>query len=217
MPSINTKTRLTLALIYRTLIKNIPKSFRATGPLKELLKGLSKGIWQIQQWSQPDARQPLRFSGEVLSIDEASDSSDGYLSKANFLSMRVRTVSFTVGLADRSDVNYAFTSPADTASQDVGSVQIPANARLISARIRNLVAPVGGTVSLSLGFVGDLTEYLPTVDLTTLNSFQELAGTNPPTQLVVKTLRVGGTPGANWDLLSQGKWGVVVSYIIQAY
>lgn len=213
----NVKSRLTLARIYEILLRHLPDSFKITGPMKQFLKGLARGMWDVQQEAQPDVVVPLRYANEVISIDKASDTQGGYLSKEDYLALRVRTVRFTVGTSDRTDVNYAFAANADLVAQAIGTLVLPATARLLSARMRSLIAPVGGTVSLALGNGAAPAAYLPSTDLTALDSAVELTAYPPATELVQRTLLVTGTPGVAWNTLTSGKWGVVVSYILQDF
>jgi hypothetical protein len=130
----------------------------------------------------------------------------------------VKTVKKTIGAPGITGCDFNFTSAANVTAQniDLGSI-VPANARVLEVRIRNVATFTGLTsLAITAGNASAGAQFLASVQCYTLNTIVgtllALLWTVVPTNAASKVW-IGATPGANWSLATAGKLEVNVIYI----
>ena len=106
---------------------------------------------------------------------------------------------------------------ANTTEQpvDFGAL-IPAYAEIVSVQIRCIEAVVGGTMSIDIGVTTGADDVLAAVACDALNEVFGGAAASAPIIGVTNAARniwVNATPSANWNILTAGRYVVIVTYL----
>lgn len=130
----------------------------------------------------------------------------------------VKTVKKTIGAPGVAGCDFNWTSAANTSAQniDLGSI-IPAFARVLEVRIKVTATHTGGvSLAVTAGNASAGAQFLASVQAFTLDvvvgTLVALLWTVAPTNAASKVW-IGGTPGANWSLMTVGQLEVHVTYI----
>jgi len=178
---------------------------------------------QIKKWDPRILLHSGRFSfrGWLGIKHKAVALSDGLDNEAVPFSC-LRTVKRTIGAYGVAGCDFNFANPVNMTAQniDLGAI-IPANARALEVRVRN-VATFTGLVSLAItaGNASAGAQFLASIQCFTLDvivgTLLAILWTVVPSNAAAHVW-IGATPGANWslDTTNVGKLEVNVTYIEQ--
>ncbi len=128
------------------------------------------------------------------------------------------TVKKTFGWSGASNVDFLLPSAVNTTAynMDLGSI-IPANARILDAKIICTEAGTGAvTLVAGIGNASAGTQISASATIFALNSIVgNMACINTPIACNASASKIWVTditPGANWSLMSAGKWEVFITY-----
>jgi len=130
----------------------------------------------------------------------------------------VKTVKITIGAPGKSGYDFNWTSAANVTAQhkDLGTI-IPALARVLDVKAVTEEVHTGAvSLAVTVGNASAGAQFVASTALYALNSIASLAhtaGFNNAPVIAASKIWVGGTPGANWSLMTAGKISVYVTYI----
>lgn len=131
----------------------------------------------------------------------------------------IKTANYIIGINGVADCDFNFASVANTTIQnlDLGSI-VPAGSRIMAVEMICIVSLTGGTITLRAGNTSGGEQLIADASNSTAN---DVTGISDAAKLPAITMNwasatnifIGGTPSANWNTLSTGKWSIFVTFI----
>ena len=125
------------------------------------------------------------------------------------------TITRTIGRNGVGGKDFNFAAPADLLQQnlDLGFI-IPANAKVILASIKCVIALVGiADMNMVLGNVSAGNQFIISGSVNALNETISVGGATPNQNPIATKVFLGATPVTNtWDLATAGEWLVTITY-----
>jgi len=147
----------------------------------------------------------IRTSGQQLTLNGKSFSN-------------VKTVKITIGAPGKDGCDFNWATAANTTAQnlDLGAI-IPALARVLDVKAVTEEVHTGAvSLAVTIGNASAGTQFVASATLYALNAIVAMGhtlGFNVAPNIAATKIWVGGTPGANWSLMTAGKISVYVTYI----
>ena len=130
----------------------------------------------------------------------------------------VKTVKKTIGHPGCIESDFTWTSAANTTAQnkDLGSI-VPAFARVLDVKLVTEETHTGAvSLAVTAGNASAGSEFVATGASYTLNDVRaclHAIALNVAPVAAASKVWIGGTPGANWSLMTAGRLAVYVTYI----